>query len=728
MNLIHDVRFLPLRGLLLATLAALPAMALAEDTVEELTNPDTIQFSFGLAHVDSDTQRFGMYNGLEENQGYAIGSVNIIQRDDETGLWRRINARNLGLSTQEIGAEVEKQGAWRIAVDYNQIPRVSPYEIHTNLQGIGGNDLSYANLNNTPQAASTAPGSNLETNRYKTRLELSRSFSREIEFRLLFQNEHKQGERLFGRGTSTTFPSVAQEFLAEPINYLTRQLDMSLNYTGERLQLSGSYYGAFFSNDDEALNIAGGATNLRTGTPPFTPISLPPDNYSHQLSLLGAYQFTPTTQGKFKLSYTRAYQNDDFMSVGSNCAAFFGSTNCNISGRNDLGGKLNTTLVDLGLTSRPFPKLNLVAKLRYEDRDDNTTVAQYIDPKSALPASTNGFNEPRSLTVESGKLEASYQLPQGFTLIGGVDAERKDRTVEGVRVVGYRSRVEEMTYHVGLRRSLADTLMGAVSYERSDRTGSDFRRLRTWNTNNTSTTADDSFGGDYVLGGLMQPIYLADRDRHKIKLGLDWMPTDAISLQFNAEDSRDDYQNGRYEQAPIGAREGTAWQLNFDVTYALNDNWKFGAWASRDQTTMDQADCVNKTSFALCAANTWNSALTNRSDALGLSARGKIVSKLNVGADVTYMRDRNDYALSGKGTAATASDLPTITSYLTTLKLFANYPVGKESSVQLDYILDYRKTNDWTWQGYQYTDGTWLDQQANETAHFIGVSYRYGFR
>lgn len=699
MSRIQDTRFLPMRRLaVVAVLGAVisPFSAMADDEVERLTNPDTTQFSFGLAHSDHDNQRFGMYNGLEEGQGYGIGSVNLIRRDDE-GLWARINGRNLGLSTAEIAAEVERQGQWRVAVDYNQTPRVTPYDITTGL----GNYTS----NNQTISGVPLREINIETNRYKSRLEISRYFSPEIELKILFQNEDKQGERMFGKRLANN----VMRFATDPIEYQTRQIDMMLNYTGDKLQLSGGYYGSFFNNKFKSVNFSDGDQ-----------VSLPPDNSAHQFSLMGAYQFTPTTRASLKLAHTRAIQDDDFMDVGVN----------NISGRNDLGGRMDTTLVDLGLTSRPLPNLSLVAKLRYEERDDKTTTARYITPNT----SSDGFNEQRSLTTESGKLEATYRLPQGFSVTGGVDAERKERSMDGVRVVGYREDVEEMTYKIGLRRSIADSLTGSIGFERSDRTGSDFRELRKWNTGTSAFTTGTLPADYYVLGGLLQPIYMADRDRNKAKLALDWMPTDALSFQLNAEKSRDDYEAGRQTPADIGVREGEAWLLNIDATYVVNDDWKLSAWATRNVTSVDQSTCRSTAGatvaagIASCAANSWDAEMTSRSDAVGMGVRGKIRSKLNVGADLTYMRDHNTYDLAGIGNSVSAADLPDITSYMTTLKLFANYLVGKESSLQLDYTLDRRTTNDWTWDGFVYADGTTIDQDPSDTTHFIGVSYRYGFR
>lgn len=717
----------------LALLAAIgsaiaPAMAAEGDEVDRLTNPDTSQFSFELGSVSRDSQRFGMYNGLNDSGGVGIGNLNFVRRDNE-GLWFRASGRNLGLSTQEMHTEFEDQGEWRIAVDYGQTSRVSPYEIHTDLQGIGTANLSYANYANaTVNPASTAAGISLETNRYKTTIDMSRQFGREIELRVLYQNEKKQGERMFGRGT----PSVV-EFLAEPIDTLTRQVDVMLNFTGEKLQLSAGYYGSFFDNTISALNVAGGAAGLRTGTPPFTVISLAPDNYAHQFSLTGAYRFTDSTKGNFKLAHTRSEQNDDFIDVGSLCNPG-GNSPCNVSGRNDLGGRMDTTLAQLGLNSNPLPKLDLAANLRYENREDKTSIAQYLQPPvlAGTTSSTDGFNEQRSLRIESGKFEAGYQLPRDFRLSAGIDAERKKRSTEGVRVVGYRAEVEEISYRLELRKPLTETLSGSVGYVRSDRTGSDYPVLRTWNvtTNAFNTTTP---GGLYALGGLMQPIYIADRDRNKLRVAMDWTPTDALSFQFNVEASRDDYGSAR--QSPnVGPGSGNSGLFNIDANYNINDNWRVNAWGSMEHTRMSQAACTNLTTGATvgtrlagCLANAWSSSLENRVDSLGLGVRGKIRGKLDVGGDLSYSRDISEYNLNGAGSGVTAKDLPDINNHQASLKLFAGYPLGKETSLRMDYVLDHRKTNDWTWTDWKYNDGTVIDQHPNETTHFLGVSFRYGF-
>jgi hypothetical protein len=87
-------------------------------------------------------------------------------------------------------------------------------------------------------------------------------------------------------------------------------------------------------------------------------------------------------------------------------------------GRSDLGAKVDTSLYQLGLTSRPISKLSLLANVRYEDRNDKTPIAYYnVEGNPATTAFTNGNYSPKRL---NGKLEGTYQLPDGYRATLGV--------------------------------------------------------------------------------------------------------------------------------------------------------------------------------------------------------------------------------------------------------------------------------------------------------------------
>ncbi len=692
--------------LLVLAMANLPAAAFAdaeEDarlrTIAELTQV-TSSVSAGLTLVSDDSQRIGMYSGLNEEGANLSADINLARLDAATGTWLRLTSRDIGLPTMELRAEREQQGDWGVFIEHTLTPRIAPYDVHTAVTGIGTATLAVP----VPVPAgsrTTAAETEIATERAKTTFGLSKTVARNWEFSARFQSEEKTGSRLFGRGT----PGL-QEFLAEPIDSLTRQLDLTGNYTGDRLQMSAGYYGSFFNNMNSALFVNGGSGALASTTAPnvpFNPIALPPDNEAHQFHLSGAYSFTDTTRGTFKLAKTKATQEDDFIPMAAN-----GS---NISGRTNLGGRVDTTQAKIGITSRPIANLSLLGNLRYEDRDDKTEVATYL----AAGSSTDGTNEPRSLKTTAGKLEASYRLPYDIQGTLGYDREKKERSTSGIRVVGYREETDEDALRLELRKTFSEGLNGSIAISDGERDGTPYITLT--NCSPAPCTASNR----------IQPIYIADRERTKVKLTADWTPTDELSLQFVFEDSFDRYGAGR-DVLDIGPRNGDAQLYSIDAAYALSDDWQLTAYASRFDTEIDQATATSAPT-PVGAANVWTANSRNVGETVGLGLRGKLNAKWDLGGDVLLARDDSYFRFGGAAT----TDLPDIHNRALTVKLYGRYAIDKATTLRLDYVRERRKTDDWTWNGtaanagYTYTDGTWLYQDPDESVSFVGMTLQYVF-
>lgn len=748
---------LPRKAVVLAVSLAFAAPTWAEDDeVARLIKPEST-ISVGMGHVSGDNQRFGMYNGLNEAGYVGMIDFSIVRRADETGTWYRAFGRNLGLDNRELGVEIERAGKWGFLFNYDEVTRHAPYDVWTNNLGIGS---AQQTIPGTSGTAGVLAGSNLyklKTERQKVSFGFNVNLFSNLDFRLFLQNEQKEGQRLFGRGTPGT-----QEFLAEPIDSSIRQIDAVLDYTGESLQLSGGYYGSFYSNANSSMKVTGGAAAFNGGVGStgvaFDNIGLPPDNYAHQLHLAGGYQFTKTTRMNFKMAKSVAGQDDEFMGVN-----FYGASNngisANTSGRNDLGGRVDTTLLQLGVTSRPITNLTLLGNLRYEDRDDKTTVARYItnvtgsgtnptftsiSPTANFTSSTDGFNEPRSLTNMSGKFEASYLLPAGIRLTGGYDIEQKERSMNGIRIVGYREKTLEDTFRLEAKRTMAETLSGTLTYLHSNRDGSGYKDLTTLNgTNNYPSYGTTPAGQQRPCGqtipaaefrvtrcGLIQPIYMADRERDKIRFLMDWSPTDQFSAQFAIEGANDNYDPGR--GAPdIGIRKGEARVYSVDLSYALSDAVKLNGWYSRSTANIDQS------TIAAAGANAnavlWSSSQRNSVDTVGVGIRAKLPMRFDMGADYLFAYDKTEYMLSREQfTAFTSSTtpgvLPDIKYRQATWRMFGTYSIDKDTKVRLDYVVDNRRIADWTWTGYQYSDGTRVAANLEDTVHFIGLSMNYAFR
>ena len=72
--------------------------------------------------------------------------------------------------------------------------------------------------------------------------------------------------------------------------------------------------------------------------------------------------------------------------------------------------------------------------------------------------------------------------------------------------------------------------------------------------------------------------------------------------------------------------------------------------------------------------------------------------------------------------------LPDINTKVTTLRLFADYALARNSGVRAQWIHDTYKTDDWTWQQWTYSDGTRVTQEPKQEVDFIGVQYYYRFQ
>jgi MtrB/PioB family decaheme-associated outer membrane protein len=676
-----------------ALLAAFAPARAAEVLAPSGLNTASSSASVGAGYTPDDGRRFGQYNGINEKGGYGLLDINFVKRDEDSGTWINIFGRNLGLENRQLRFEQSRQGNWGYFIDYSRIPRFEPWSITTGVGGIGTPSLTI------PTATPGVP-IELETVRDAFTLGFEKFLFGKWDFQVRFKNEEKDGSRIFARGNTgggvvggPVFGNF--DFAPEPISSTTRQLDAKINYTGPQLQLSGGYYGTMYNNDFSRLDLTGGSSTI-------TPIGLPPDNESHQLYLAGGYGFTPTTRGNFKVAYAKATQEDAFIAV----------TPVNPGIGTNLGGRVDTTLAQAGITSRPMPKLTLLADFRYEDRDDKTPIRLYGTPGTT----TDGNNEPRSITTTTGKAEASYALPSSFRLTGGIGYEEKKRNTSPVRVVSYRESTDELSYRVELRRMMSETLTGSLAYIHSDRDGSPW----------VTTTLNGGATGS----NLIAPIHLADRKRDKIRLFVNWMPVESLTLNFTVDDAQDDYTT--HPGSSIGPMEGKARNYSVDVGYAFTERWQATAWYSRNETEAKQTTCENAANSpagcpAVDADPVWGANLKNKSDAYGLGFRGKTNGRIEVGGDLSYQDITDSYNQFpiNPVTSTVPANLPEISTKLTRVNLWGRYALAKNSGVRLDYIYDRYKTDDWTWSTWMYADGTRITQDPNQTVNFFGATYYY---
>ncbi len=674
-------------GLASGSLLAQDYEKIANELRMDLATPDT-RIDVGVGMVSGDARRFGAYSGLNSESAYGLLNLNLVRRDDATGTWFRLKGNNLGLDNRQLRLEHQQQGDWAYYLDTGHYRFRDPRAFNTGLAGVGTASL-------TVSAAAPKRTIDLGVAHDSFAAGFRKFVIGGLELRASFKQDERSGDRAYGQGTPGTI-----NFLTEAIDRVTRQWDLTASYADKTLQLTGGYSGSSFQNKLPRIDIAGGIAT-------FSPTAAPPSNQAHKFHLSGGYNFGETGRSTFKLSRSIAKQDSVFVTPPT------------LAGNRETspGGREVTTLAYADLTLRPADRLDLSAQLRFEDRDDQSRVAQYLTP--AVPTATTslatagitGFNIPRSLKQLKGMLEAGYQLDDGYRLVAGLEHEQIRRNVPvQYRRIAYRERTDETQARVEIKRMLSETLNGGLAYVHGYRGGSAY-------VPDTYSQATNQ----------LNSLIWADRQRDKLRLSADWIPDEDWSLQF-----RGDVGSDRYSGRNLGPRKGDTLLFSADAAYQISSKWQTHAWLSQERILVEQATRSDINPATVGDNVLWQASVRNTTTALGFGLKGRPKANLELGADLSIAADAARHGLQrtgGSGTdALTPTSLPDYVYRQLTLKLHADHALDRHSGIRGEIIVDRMRTNDWTWQGWTYSDGTTVTLPERQNAAFLGITYYHRMR
>jgi MtrB/PioB family decaheme-associated outer membrane protein len=750
------------RSIIAAAVAlAFPAGSALADEVQTLISPNTSEVSLRLQDLNKVNPLYRMYSGLDSSGVNGSLDVNLVKRSED-GAWMKLQARDLGLpGIQEFGASYDKQGDWKVGLNYNEITKYAPYTINTKVAGVGTDKLT---LNpDWRSSAGLGPESSLKLERTGTSLSGSKLFSDAFKLNFSLKSEDKKGAIMSssygstwnGANSATPTKNYGTMFFApQPENYRHNQVEASIDYFTKALQLSAGYYGSFFNNASRGLNITPGNNALPTlpcnaatcvtaipaGASALPWISLPPDNRAQQWYVSGAYNFSNSTRLSFKMSKERVTQDDGFIPAygavtplsGTPVSATYNSMNppgvpyaAGITNTN-LGGVVDTTTYFGMLTTKLTKDLDLLASWRYEDRQDKTPQRNYLDAQASTEFPTGAANEQDSHKINVGKFELSYRLPEGYRLTGGLDFDQK-KTPDTMR-----DEVTDKTIRAELRKSLSETLNGKVMLAHSNRTGGAWELLDPTSFPTATNVA--------------APLQFADRKRDKAKVMVDWNPIDPLSLQLFYEHTKDNYPFTPVGgNARMGMTDGKTDLYGLDAAYKISDAWKVNGYYTYNQNKTHQNELYTPRVLPqTCAivpasvANTcvpWQADLDMKGEVFGAGVQGKLAS-WDIGAQYLYSKDKTRYDIAfnpSYPTAATSSVpsgagvLPDTVYSLNRLTFYGTYKYSKETRLRLDYINDVRKMDDYTWSNWTFSDGTRVNVAPNQKTQMVGLTLIQSF-
>ncbi len=737
--MIHSVLSFRFRLTAVAIAASAACMGVHAEAEPEEGQKVQTTVSVGVGMVNgtsADRAMFGQYNGLrKDSNALALLGIDYSSHNPETSDWIDFQGENLLGDTREMRLVWKNPGDWKFTANYGELIHYDPNTINSGMLNLGSTTPQALVLPNGPGSGSEFE---LKTKRTALGVGFSKYISPSVQLDVDLKSENKEGSRLFGIGMSC--PSVlapcgsttnvntgwALLMLPEPINTNHSQIEARINYSQEKLRVSAGYYGSFYRNGNSTLNPGvPGSLNNPLGSPLALSsglqallsqsVALPPDNQAHQLDLTGNYAFTDKTQGTFKFGYSSATQNSDFASAGLTGAP---------AGVANLGGKVDTTLMRLGVTSRPIPKLSLLADWRYEDKDDQTPIAYY----NFVSAAASYTNRRLPSRKDGGKLQASWQFSSAYRATVGADYEAIDRgmfasssAIEGMSAL--RQKTEETGLRAELRRQMTENFSGSVSISSSTRNGSNWLR-----DNSGSGVTEVSNPADPVNGFLTGSVFmpsLADRKRDKVRVFSDWQPTQKLTLQFSAEEGVDRYSS----PSVYGLQDTRMNSFGVDWTYAHSFNWNFNGYLSQGLQTFKQSRYAG-----------YLMAFENTSINAGVGFTGKLSSNVMIGGSLAYSDDKSVYAQRLEAFAsadsaallAATGGLPDVVYSQTALKFFGIYTLDKQSTVRVDVVHQQTSVNDWAWRynnvPFAYSDGTTVALKQSQSAGFIGITYAYRFK
>ena len=706
----NRTRRIPLFRLTVTALAVLVVLAIPRDVRAEDAEADaTVDVGFGLlSGSDADRALFGQHNGLRQRDAVVLLGLEYERRQPETGTVIRFEGIDLLGGTREVDLRWKRQGDWALKASYAEWVRHDPLE--------------------------TSAGDELKVERTRLGVTYSKIIDPRWQLSVSLQSEDKKGSRLFGVGFNcpsavapdcgpTTGTEVGWAVLIrpEPIDANHSQVDARVTYAAGALALSAGYHGSYYRNRYGSLvpevpatlsNAVGTWLPTSAGLHDILsqPVALAPDNQAHQIDLTASYAITPTARANLKLARGLATQHQDFAAAGLSGAP---------AGVSDLGGRVETTLAQVGLSARPFARTTLRAKLRYSDRDDRTPLALY-----GVEGDNTYTNRRLPYTRTTGMVQASYQFTGDLRGLLGVDHEAIDRgeftaTSAVAGITALRQKTDETSLRAELRRRMNENFSASIGVVSSRRDGSN------WLRNNSGLgVTEEPDPTDPATGfstGVFMPT-LADRQRDKLKLQAYWQPSDELSLQLSAQSGRDRFDS----PSAYGLRQAGMDQVSLDGSYAYSARWQFTGYLSYGHETLRQA---RPASAVLSLANT--------STTLGLGVQGKLSSSIQVGGSVAYLDDRSAYRQTLDASASPADaallaatgGLPDIVLRQGTTKLFARYALDKQSDLQVDLIHQRSTWSDWAWTydgvPFATSDGTTVGQSERQRVSFIGLRYIY---
>ena len=711
----------------------------------------------GAGWLSRDSFKFGEYSGHEDEGPFAIGNIDILQRapydGDSTRYWE-LEGTNLGIESRSVRGAYGHQGLFEIFGEYDQIPHFALDDAETPFIGAGGTNLTLpagwvagANTQNLTQLTASLRAVEIETERQRYGGGFSWNLAENWELAGSYRREDKDGlETIAGIfGSSGGNPRSA--ILPKPIDYTTHESDLSLSFSGERLQAQLGYHLSQFDPKKDSLIWS----NPYTANAAWDPsqsfasggqgrLALEPDNNAHLVTLSGGYMIDPTTRVAGNFSYGRMLQDEDFLpyTINPNLTGSDGVSAPAALPRDSLEGDVTTLRANLSVSARPLPKANLKGEYTFDMRDDETPHDVFLTIPADVGFSGAGvagadqravdgdrarINRTYSRLSHKLELDGGYQVLPSLNIGLGYDFETIDRDVTEVEFT------YEHTGRIKAKYAPSPLVSGSVSYAFSDRDGSEYESNLPFLLSHSPEHIAGAAEADlFEQNPFLRKYYIADRRRQVVNAGVTINPHDQVTVGLGGSYSTSDYHN-----TVVGLVNQTYGSATFDATFAPSERVTLSGFFTyetmdSDQVGYQRGGAAIVPSTVLDPALFWEETIHDRGYNAGLEVEwAAIEDRLDVFFDYTYSRTVTEFDIES---GLANLPLPNLTTTMHAFGVRGDVNVTPALVVRLGYRFESFDTKDFALDGVNeaITGVIGLGNSSRDyDIHLVGASVVFSF-
>ena len=681
-----------------------------------------------------DRAKFEEYRDL--SPGPVLFGLNLrLLRPDES-LYAEFGGSNWGYSDQDYYLSVGRLGTWQFDFAWDETPHI----ISTTARLLATEPERGVFVLPTPRpsldAHNNAPGIDEIAVRWdKAAMRFVYSVTPSFDIVGEYTRIRKEGDKPMGMA----FGSPGSNFyeVLQPIEQTVHDFRLSGAYSEPRFQLQFKYGLSVFENDLTRIRadnpcFGNGApcSAGEAGGPATGQSSLPPSNMAHSLSAAAGVNLPMRTRINGNFAFGLNLQNDAFLPHTIN-PVLAGNPDLALPKQN-LGGMVETYLIYLNATTRPFDPVTFSARYRfygYEDNSRRITFAGTVVDDNALDSARSAVRQ--SFERQNADVDARTRLLESLFLTTGVGWERWDRNQHREVPVS-----DEYLAKAALDATPTDWLLARLTYTPS------FRRISSYNPEapGTATVADPT-PAPTGQSPLLRKFDEADRDRQKVEGQLQFTLGDSVALTPTASYHWDDYTD-----STLGLQQETGWSAGIDLSWRPAERVSFAAgymYENIFQKMRSRSRPVIGGVTADFVDFDWVTDLQDTVHTVYAGTKATLIPKvLDLRLDFNYSTalgrtdTRNPVSpasgAAADNTTATAKRFPAFEDTLVHLETALIYHFYKNWSARLGYTFEMFTKSDWrtaTLDPFIGVSSIWLGNDLRDyTAHMMGIALSYQFK